>query len=466
MKRLSISLEGKHLLDVQSGQAIKIGRATENDLVLNSQKVSRLHTTLTVTDSQILLTDTGSTHGTFVDGVKIQAMTLANSCSVQLGDQILKFDVVLSPSEEVTNPNIQSVRTLPINKPPTSHPINAQSAQAPLSTKVLNRQGERLSNEINGGLSGAFNLVMKTFPYVLFRFGVYSAATVIAIVWYGLFFSFFGLMASGHSVGAFLGFVILCLPFGIAAFMFRYSLYLLKAGHIAVLTELIHNRPVPKEGMVVYGKDMVTKNLGQISILFVVDGLIKGVVGVFNRTLDWISSWIPIPGLHSVVGVIQAVIRMATTYIDECILSYNLTRKNQNIWESSCDGLVLYAQNSKEILKTAVFAVVTDWVMTGVLYVVMLAPAGLFVYLSPKLGAISFLIALFLAFNIRAAFVRPLLLTYIMMNYHRLRQGQAPDPVWQAKLHDMSGKFRDLEKKAKDFMPRPASPANQTENSA
>jgi hypothetical protein len=58
-----------------------------------------------------------------------------------------------------------------------------------------------------------------------------------------------------------------------------------------------------------------------LNLLFALDLLIRGVVQAFNRTLDWIARLLPVPGLQGIVGVVNAVIRAATTYIDETIFS-------------------------------------------------------------------------------------------------------------------------------------------------
>ena len=56
------------------------------------------------------------------------------------------------------------------------------------------------------------------------------------------------------------------------------------------------------------------------------------MVGAFIRMLDWLAHLLPVPGLPSLVGIVNAIVRAATTYIDETILSYNLARGDYNPW--------------------------------------------------------------------------------------------------------------------------------------
>lgn len=45
---------------------IKIGRAANNDIVIENQTVSREHATLTITDGKIVVTDLNSSSGTYL----------------------------------------------------------------------------------------------------------------------------------------------------------------------------------------------------------------------------------------------------------------------------------------------------------------------------------------------------------------------------------------------------------------
>jgi hypothetical protein len=238
-------------------------------------------------------------------------------------------------------------------------------------------------------------------------------------------------------------------------FVVRYALYLIQAGHVAVLTELITTGSIANgsTGMFEYGKRVVTERFGQVNLLFALDLLIKGVVRVFNRTLDWIAHLLPIPGLQSVVGIVNAVVRAATTYIDETIFSYNLARGDESAWRSSKDALIYYAQNSKEILKTALFVVVLDKVLTAAVWVVMLAPAFLVLWVLPAsakpggfIGAL--VIAALFASNVRQAFLKPVFLVMVMTKFHVVVRNQTIDLEWDQRLTALSGKFREIKDKA------------------
>jgi ABC transport system ATP-binding/permease protein len=63
-----------------------IGRATGADFIVDAALVSRVHCRLTASnDGQLELRDLESTNGTYVNGARVGAMTLASGDRVQVG---------------------------------------------------------------------------------------------------------------------------------------------------------------------------------------------------------------------------------------------------------------------------------------------------------------------------------------------------------------------------------------------
>jgi hypothetical protein len=316
------------------------------------------------------------------------------------------------------------------------------------------------------GFGAAVSLVSRTLPYAAVRFGILLGFSVVTIVW--LLLTFGGAGFLGDRIHPWLGIGWMVAGLGVYGYVWwlvvRYFLYLLQAGHIAVLTELVTRGEFGNgsEGLFAYGKRVVIERFGQVNLLFALDLLIRGVVAAFNRTLNFVTGLLPIPGLQSVMGIVSAIVRAATTYVDETIFSYNLARGDENAWRSSKDALIYYAQNSKEILKTAVWVVVLDKVLTVAVWVVMLVPAFLLLAVLPSGwapgGTIAGLVvgALF-ASNIRQAFLKPVFLVMVMTKFHVLVRNQAINPEWDQRLSGISRKFNEIkEKAAAGGVPAPA----------
>ena len=107
--------------------------------------------------------------------------------------------------------------------------------------------------------------------------------------------------------------------------MREYILYVVKAGHIAVMVHLIDGRDVPGgQGQIAYARQVVTERFAEANMLFVLDQLVKGAIRAITGLIGGIAAFLPIPGLQGLVSFINTVIRLSLTYVDEIILGYNI----------------------------------------------------------------------------------------------------------------------------------------------
>jgi len=323
----------------------------------------------------------------------------------------------------------------------------------------------------DSSLTTAFGLLVRTAPYAGARFVVLMGASIACIVWIVVTIGGASWLSS-HIAKAF-GVVWLIGGISIAgwfwATMFRYLLHVIDCGHVAVLTELIVHDRISNggESMFAYGRRIVTERFGQIGVLFAMNLTVRGVLNAFHQTLDWIGELLPIPGLDSISRLLTAILRAATRYMDKVIFSYNLACNAENPWENARDGVVYYCQNAKPILQTSVWIVVLEFVLTGVLWLLLLIPAAAITVILPhsvreQAGVVTVAIAILFALAARAAFVKPLFLIMIMTRFHALIENQPINAEWVAYLDQLSDKFRDLGQKAQNFVgdgiPGPAPP--------
>jgi hypothetical protein len=68
-----------------------IGRASDLDMVLIEDMVSRKHATLHIAGSELTISDLGSTNGTFVNGEKVKTAKLKEGDRILIGTSILKL---------------------------------------------------------------------------------------------------------------------------------------------------------------------------------------------------------------------------------------------------------------------------------------------------------------------------------------------------------------------------------------
>jgi predicted component of type VI protein secretion system len=90
--------DGRHQTIALDRPLLRIGRAADNDLVIDEPSVSSYHARVTVDAAGISLLDIGSRNGTEVDGRRIDAATLlAAESQIRIGRARLRYTPAGSP---------------------------------------------------------------------------------------------------------------------------------------------------------------------------------------------------------------------------------------------------------------------------------------------------------------------------------------------------------------------------------
>lgn len=313
-------------------------------------------------------------------------------------------------------------------------------------------------------ISAALGLMVRTLPFVIFRavvyFGVAAALVIVTGTGAGIGWGVgaFGdeeFRANSTVWGGTLGFGLTA---GVLFFLRDYGLYLVKAGHIAVMVEIMEGGTVPGgRGQIDHARQVVAARFGEVSALFALDRLVKGVVAAVTGLLEGIMAFLPLPGLDRIMGAVRAYLRLAVGLVDEVILAHAIRTRAENPWASSQDALVLYAQNARPMLVNAAWLTLITWGLSLVVFLVMLAPAAAVVWLMPgswSAGGVVF--AVVFAWAVKAAFIEPFAIACLMQVFFKVTAGQAPNPEWRAKLEGASAKFKALGERAVGFMGRRA----------
>jgi hypothetical protein len=186
-------------------------------------------------------------------------------------------------------------------------------------------------------ISDALGLMRKTAPFVIFRVIVYfgiSAAFILAIgtgagIGWGV--GAFGdgdFQANAVFYGGLSGFSAIA---GVLFFLRDYLHYLVKAGHVAVMVEIIQGGQVPGgRGQIDHAAAVVKQRFGQASALFALDQLIKGVIAAVTGLMQGILAFLPIPGLDRIMGALRAYLKVAVGLVDEVILAHATRTKADN----------------------------------------------------------------------------------------------------------------------------------------
>lgn len=171
----------------------------------------------------------------------------------------------------------------------------------------------------------ALRLMLHTWPFVAFRIAVYFGIAAALVMGFGAGIGW-GVGAfggpdfqAGSSVwGGIFGFGLTA---GVLYFLREYILYIVKAGHIAVLVELMEGKTIPD---------------------------VKGVLRAIAGAVEGVASILPIPGLQQIVGVVRAFWSIAVGLVDEVILAHAIRTRSTNPWDSARTALVLYGRTTRQ----------------------------------------------------------------------------------------------------------------------
>lgn len=311
-------------------------------------------------------------------------------------------------------------------------------------------------------------LFKRTIPFFVSRILIYGAFALAALLFLGIMvgIGFLLIKILGESSVAFV--LVMIVAFGVIygglRFLERYVLYLVKIGHVAVIVELLRSGEVPEgKGQVAYGKDQVTKNFGTANVAFVLDNMVKGAVRQIQRWVMRIGNLFSfIPGSKNIIGIINAIMSVALNYIDEAIVSYiflqKSEKKEESVWKSAADGVVLYAQSWKGILKTSVLVVAFIYAF-NILIFLLFAFSLMFVSkmlsadtpgLGTFFGFLAIIGAYILTTLLKRALIDPLVTIAMIRSYQMGIRDLEPQMDLHQRLLGVSSRFKKLVNKGEE----------------
>jgi len=311
-----------------------------------------------------------------------------------------------------------------------------------------------MSEEKGKGIN-ANEIFRKTMPFVWAKLllGIITvvASLLILAILLGIAYLF-----KSPGVGFVMVIIWLALTGVIRFFINHYIGFLVKAGHIAVITEAVTTGKVP-ENQVTYGKERVKERFATSNVYFLIDKMVAAAVRQIQKLVGKITGAMSsIPGMGSVTSLAQFFISISLGYIDECCLGYTFYKKEQKAFKSAADGVVIYWQNIKTLLASAAKTMLMVVLgLVGITLVLFLIFGLLFVHVFHLPGWIGFIIAVFLAITIKYAFMDSFILIRTMVAY----MGVAPTTELKVdlytKLCNLSSKFRELFNKGQEEEGKP-----------
>ena len=299
----------------------------------------------------------------------------------------------------------------------------------------------------------ALNVYSKTMKFMWLKLLLGIATVVISAIMFGVLVGIGSLFGDG---GRGITILIWLSATGVVRFvLMHYFGYMVKAGHIAIIATAVITGKVP-DNQVEVAKKMVTERFATSNIYFAVDSLISGAVKQIQGMLDNAGNLLGgLPGIDWVMKIGKLFISISLGYIDECCLGYTFYKKDQNAFKSAADGVVIYAQNWKKLLKdAAVTTVVVISSMIGITLAIFLVFGFLFNMLHWS-TLVAFILASFVALAVKFAFIDSWVLVKMMVSYMEVVPSTVITFDLYGKLCDISAKFKELFNKGQNGQPQP-----------
>ncbi len=297
-------------------------------------------------------------------------------------------------------------------------------------------------------------LFKKSMPFCMAKLGLGAATLLIDGILLALFMGIGWLFGDN---GLVIGFIIWCGAIPVVRFaLMHYLGYLVKAGHIAVIAEACKTGKFP-DNQVEYGKKAVKERFATSNIYFAIDKLITSAVKQIQRGIEKVAGALDfIPGMNAVAGLAKFFVDISLGYVDECCLGWTFYNSEQGAFKSAADGVVIYAQNWKALLKNAALTMLKVVVGMILMVIAVFIPIALLFRLFNWNGFIAFVLACLIVWVIKFAFLDSYIMCQMMATYMQTAPNTTITFDLYGKLCGMSQSFKDLFNKGKAEDPQMA----------
>lgn len=294
------------------------------------------------------------------------------------------------------------------------------------------------------------DVYLKTMKFVWLKFALGLASVLFAVITLALVLLLAGL---GKEIGFIIGLIVwIIMISGVNYLINHYIGYMIKAGHVAMVTTAVTTGELP-ENQWEAAKQMVQERFVTANVYFVIDKLVNGAVNQLQNGLQKIDNLLgEIPGVSVIISFAQMFVRVALGYIDECCLGYTFLHKEQSAFKSAVDGVVIYFQNWKKLLKDAA---ITTLIVLLVSAVAGIIPFGivygiLILFGNGTAWIYAVIIAILFASAVKSAFIDSFMMVKMMVSYMEVAPSTQITFDLYDKLCKLSSKFRSLFNKAQN----------------
>ena len=206
----------------------------------------------------------------------------------------------------------------------------------------------------------------KTFNYVLLKVLIPVGTFIISLIAMSIIVS-----VSGDTLGI-IGAIIWLVITVVATIAIKYFLgYIVKAGHVAVVTDAVTVGIVPDE-MFKIAKEIVQERFPSCNEYFAFNNEINGAVGQLQKTLNTFGErYMDKPVISHILKFFKILVGLALSFVGDCCLGYTFWRDGKPLYTSITDGMAIYHLCWKRIVEHALFLAVEIIVSMVLIFVLI-----------------------------------------------------------------------------------------------
>lgn len=290
---------------------------------------------------------------------------------------------------------------------------------------------------------------MRTSSILVIRIGYYLLFWAALLLLLGVIIGVSYLISQlNETLGFWVGMIgyILLIP----AYLWanRYIFYLLKGAHLAVVAQLLQHGKMPSgTTQLEWGKQQVLDRFGEVSVMFLVDRMVRRVVSRFSRQVMRVTRWIPGNFGRRISSMVSRLLYYGTNYIDEAILARAFWI-DKGVWQGAREGLILYAMAWRTLLPNALALMLLSYVPVIAVILILLIPVGLLLSLVSGAAAVFVVVAaLILAWFTKKVVGDTFAMIAMVAAYHRATYDLDLSTEIEKQLEKISPQFREIQQK-------------------
>lgn len=293
------------------------------------------------------------------------------------------------------------------------------------------------------------DIYLKTMKFVWMKLALGSIVFILSCIILGICVGI-GLLTKSAPVLYILFIVGVCGCLGVYGVINNYFGYMVKAGHIAIIATAVTSGEIP-ENQVEVATQMVKERFATSNVYFVVDKLVSGAVTQVQSGLTSVDNLFKgVPGLSTVISFAKIFVGIALGYVDECCLGYTFCKKEDSAFKSAADGVVIYFQNWKALMKSAALTSLAVLGITGVFSILpLIIFCSIFALLKWNI-VIAIILSFAVAAILKVAFIDSFMMVKTMVVYMRVAPTTEITFDLYGKLCKLSSKFKSLFGKAQE----------------